>query len=50
MQYDVLVDTAARFITPLYEALGAGHPLGERRPGMSDPRRRVEMMRRRRET
>ena len=29
MQYDVRVDTAARFVTPLYEALGAGYPLGE---------------------
>jgi hypothetical protein len=29
MQYDVRVDTAARFIAPLYAALGAGHPLGE---------------------
>ncbi len=29
MQYDVRVDTAARFVGPLYTALGAGRPLGE---------------------
>jgi hypothetical protein len=29
MQYDVRVDTAARFVTPLYLALAAGRPLGE---------------------
>lgn len=29
MQYDVRVDTAARFVAPLYAALGGGHPLGE---------------------
>ena len=36
MQYDVRVDTAARFVVPLYAALAAGLPVGE---SVTDARR-----------